>query len=405
MTVEHALPKSSTPSDFSEYARILLAHRRMIAGFVAVACVLAVALSFIGPETYRARVTLIVEDSPGSMLPGNLMDNPLIMDILGATGGTYHSGRIQIEMLSSRSVMEAVARQLDLPKVFKYTKLPPAEAMEETLTRLENAARFVETESGIIRVDVRTGTTFFPTPAKRAQAAQLAADIANAFADQLNLVNSRQGAARARTLRIYLEEQIREMETALHATADTLARFQLDNRTVALEEQTKAAVAGAGSLWSEMAATEVSLGMMQRMMRPENPQVQATRARLDELRRQYSRLTTGDPAEGDYLIPFTSLPGIGQRLARLMLDVKIKQSVLQLLTSQYYQARIEETKNVPSLTILDRGMPPVRRSWPKRKNLLVMTFAGSFAAAAVLALALDQRRARAAGTGGAPGAA
>jgi uncharacterized protein involved in exopolysaccharide biosynthesis len=383
------------PADFSDYARILLTRRRLLVVFVGVACVLAVLLSLIGPETYRAHVSLLPEESRGITL-GRLGDSPAILDML-SRGGGRRDGRTFLEMLASRSVMEGVVKKCDLIRVFRFEKLPPDVAMEEAIKRLRDAAGFTETDAGIIQIQVSTVTPFFPDAANRHAAANLCAVMANTFAEELNRVNQVKSTSRARAVRIYLEDQIHATEQAMQTTADSLVKLQLANHAVALDEQTKAAMEGAGELHGRIVAAEVDLGILQSTMLPGNPAVRSAELKLEELRKQYDKMQfglppgTGGAESRDLQVPFTSLPEVAQQLGMLTRDLKIHQTVYELLNQQYYQAKIQETGDIPSMSVLDEAIPPVYRSWPQRKMLLLSTFLLSFFVAALLAFGLEYR--------------
>ena len=78
-----------------------------------------------------------------------------------------------------------------------------------------------------------------------------------------------------------------------------------------------------------------------------------------------------------------------------MQELKIQQTVYELLSAQFYQARIQETGEVPSFSILDPAQPPVYRTWPKRKVLLLSVIFVAGFASALLAFFLEFRDRRA----------
>lgn len=397
-------PVGQIPADFSEYVRILRSRARLLISFVGTACVLAVALSLIGPETYRAEVSLLPEESRAIALP-RVGGGGGLMDFL-ALGGGRRESQLFLEMLSSRSVLEGVIRQVGLIERFSLDNLPKPEAMEQAIKRLKDAVEFTETEAGMLRVEMRAVTPFFPGATARRRAADLSAAIANAFADQLNRVNQEKSTSRARAVRQYLEGQIASTEERSRALSDSLVRSQIENRAVALDEQTRAAIDAAADLRGRILVSEVELGILRRTMRSENPRVHAVETELEELRKQYDRMEYGsawdavprgpDAASGgnaprDFQVPFAHIPIVAQEQQLLIRDLKVQQTVFELLNEQYYQAKIQETGDVPSLTVLDSAVPPVYRSWPQRKMLLLSTFLLSSFVALLLAFSLEYR--------------
>ena len=72
-------------------------------------------------------------------------------------------------------------------------------------------------------------------------------------------------------------------------------------------------------------------------------------------------------------MPFTDVPELGLLLADLLRKVKIQETVWTLLNQQYYQAKIQEAQDTPTVQVLDSAVPPIFRSSPNR-TLLVMIF-------------------------------
>jgi len=66
-----------------------------------------------------------------------------------------------------------------------------------------------------------------------------------------------------------------------------------------------------------------------------------------------------------------------QRLAR---EVKIQETVYQVLTSQLETAKIEEARNLPTIEVLDRAIPSDFAVKPRtRQNVVFAAAAGVFA--------------------------
>lgn len=68
---------------------------------------------------------------------------------------------------------------------------------------------------------------------------------------------------------------------------------------------------------------------------------------------------------------FERSPVLRARYARLQRAIQIKQEIVLTLARSYEEARLEETRDVPTLTVLEAAVPPVRRSWPPRGLIAV----------------------------------
>ncbi len=66
----------------------------------------------------------------------------------------------------------------------------------------------------------------------------------------------------------------------------------------------------------------------------------------------------------------TQSPELALQDQRLQRSVELRQQLYVTLSTSYEQARIEEFRDTPSITIVDPPRPPYRRAWPKRALLV-----------------------------------
>ena len=83
------------------------------------------------------------------------------------------------------------------------------------------------------------------------------------------------------------------------------------------------------------------------------------------------------------------LPSLKQQGSRLALDAEIQRRVFTLLTAQYEDVRVQEMRDMPTLTVLDTARPPEIRSRPRRAIIvLASTFFSLVLASAWVAIRL-----------------
>src|SRR5207247_1849504 len=70
------------------------------------------------------------------------------------------------------------------------------------------------------------------------------------------------------------------------------------------------------------------------------------------------------------------LPSVKQEGSRLALNVEIQRNVFTVLTAQYEQARVEERRDTPTITVLDMARAPFMKSRPKR-SIVVLVATGA----------------------------
>ena len=75
--------------------------------------------------------------------------------------------------------------------------------------------------------------------------------------------------------------------------------------------------------------------------------------------------------------------------ADLYRQLRVQESVYELLTQQYEMARIEEAKDVPAVTVIDAPGVPEKKSFPPRLLLALALTAISFLATAAVIVVRD----------------
>ncbi len=306
-------------------------------------------VSFLLPTYYEARTSILPAAKTTS--PLNLNALQPVLPLLGLPQ-TDNQSQLFLQILRSRTVRERILARFDLQKRWGIS------STEKALKRLAAQTSMTNTREGMILL------------AFEARDPRLAADVARAYVEELDRVNREKNTSQAHFARLYIEGQLKITEKELKEASQRLADFRLQHKAIDLPEQLKAAIEQAAQLKGQIIAKEVQLGVMQKTMKPDNPRIRELRTEIAELRRQYEQLQYGGDqpltARREFYIPFQKAPEVGLKLADLMREVKIKEAVYELLNQQYYQAKIEEAKNTPTVQVLDEAQIPERKSRPRR---------------------------------------
>jgi len=350
--------------DLLDYVMVVVRRRWLLIRNAFIAAVFGVLLSFILPKSYTATTTILppAEDS-GANLQSFIPEAAIPM--LSLKGG-HSTADLFVEILRSRSVREGVlnrhfVHQGDSVSLFDVFG---THSLEVAAAKLFRATRITSSEQGIVSVSVEMPT------------ARLAADVANAYVAELDRINKQKSTSRAKNSRLYIEDQLRTTEKRLAEVSQALADFQQKHKAISLEDQLKVWIEQAGELKGRILSAEVELGVMLQTMKPDNPEVIRKQRQLDEMRRRYAELQYGSDStatqQQEFYIPFADVPEVGLQLAELMREAKVQETVWQLLNQQYYQAKIQEARDTPTVQVLDKAVPPEKRSKPKRKLLVIV---------------------------------
>ena len=181
---------------------VLAKHKKRIIGATFAAALLAVGYALSLPNIYTGSTKILPPQQSQSSASAMLSQ---LGGLAGSSLGIKNPNDLYIAMLKSRSVMEKIAKRFDLQKVYEQ------ETLTGTLTALEGSMTVASGKDGVITVDVDDKDP------------QLAANIANAFIEELNKLLQTYSLTDASQKRTFFEQQLRQAKNKL-----TDAELKLD---------------------------------------------------------------------------------------------------------------------------------------------------------------------------------
>ncbi len=378
-------------SHLMNITRIVFRWRKPAAVFFCAVVVAALIYCLVTPNEYTARATLMPGTTTGEMTSSQNLASSFIdkFGFLGALRGSIvNPADIFANMLSSRLLARRVVLKHDLVKVFEIDKDDQAKALEEATDDLQKITSVDVSDKLLISIEV----TY--------EDAALAAAIANTFLDELDKANQEFSLSSAKNAREFVEERLEQSESALIAAQAAFTKFQEEHGAIVLDEQSKATVEAVARLEGEILAQEAQRDAMMASHTPSFSKVRDLELSIAALRdkvRSLMKGTDGDEAGGEekltpeegVFIPLGEVPAISAEYARLLLDVKTQEKVLEILVQQHEQLKIEEAKNVPTIQVLDRAFPPTKKSKPMRTVTMILAGLVGLIGAVGLALVLN----------------
>ena len=348
--------------------KILWERKIKVAANIGGVTLLMIILSLLMPITYQASTLLMrPTQNSGLGLLGGLSDSPLGGLLSQETDATMSF----IAILNSRSVMEAVIKRYNLVDFYD------TENIERTLWALQGNSIFAIQDEGTIRISVNVSTDWFHPDEQEENAKILSAEMANYFVRQLDIVNKGLQTEQASFQRIFIEERYNQNLQDLKRAEDSLKVFQEEQNMIALPEQTKAAIEIAALLKGQLLANDVQLGVMASTLNADHPEINNLKKENQALRVKLREMDlgngSGDIRENNLFPAFSDVPELGFQLMRLTRDVEIQNTLFIFLTQQYEEAKIKEAKDTPTVQILDRAVPPILKSKPRRMLIVAST--------------------------------
>ncbi len=348
---------SGDPSwDIRSLRGLLSQWRRFLLWNVGIVTAGALILALVLPSWFAATTTLLPPQEETTGFSASTMLRGLT--IPGLKIPTQVSpAEVFVAILTSRTLLTQMVGEFDLRRVYKKKKT------EDTIKELKRHVTAQIGEDGLISLRVEDRDR------------ERAARMANRMVQLLDDFNRRTRSSRGKRARVFIEERIKETQGELAAAEDTLRRYQLTHKSLLIRPEEAGAAEFASRLISERIDLQMRLGIASSYASPTSPEMQRLRLRGQELDRQIQKL-----------------PDLGIGMARLYRDVKVQEQVFTLLMAQYEEAKIEEAKDVATVEVLDRAIPPERKSRPRRWVIVLLGFAGSLVLGVGYALATDYLR-------------
>jgi len=357
------------------YLAVLVKYSRFIFFNFIFICFTVGLLSLFLPNWYRAKTTLLPPERGGL---GIGLSSSLLGEFSTLSGlslpMTATPSDVFAAILKSRAVVEPVVQQENLLKVYGVSR------MEDGLMEFFSHLQVKVENEGIISIDFEDRNR------------DRAARVANLLVEELDLVNRTTSTSKAKNARIFIEERLSQTQIKLKAAEDSLKGFQERNKAIVLDEQMKATVQAAAELKAEMTSAEIQMNVLGKNMSPDHPQIQQLKSRINEIRRQLGLLESGyaNAKENKVLgVPFSQAPSLSLELARLTREVKIQEKLFELLTQQYEQYKIEETKDTPTVQVLDKASPPETKYKPKRAFMVLIAGIASLFLSVIFSFSLE----------------
>jgi len=365
MQTEYSEPEIS----FADLSRNLARHKRMIALATLGSTALSAVAVFLIPVRYAAEAVILPpQPEPSSQ---NMMMGALAGSLgLGAlvTGGSSaifrNPGDLYVGLLKSRTVADAVIAKFDLRR--RYDE----KTLVDTRKHLARRTAIAVGKDLLIHVRVEDRDRV------------RAADMANAYIDELYRQNSRLALTSAAQRRIFFEEQLRGEKDALAKAETAFKGEQQSSGLISPSGQSAVLLRSVAELRAEIASREVQAQSVRLYAGPDNQELRQVEEGLTELRAQLRKLEgASGGGNGDVFLPAGKIPAAGLDYLRKMREVKYHETLYELLSKQYEAARIDEARQSPLVQVVDPAEPPDKKSWPPRALFISL--------AAALALAVS----------------
>jgi len=263
--------------------------KRLVALVTGIATVVGIVVSLLLPVSYTATTRIMTPQqtqSTAAFLMSQMALNPTAANPLaGATGGSLNlrnPNELYLGLLASRPIADGIIGEFGLAGVYH------AKDMTAARKALADRTTVTSEKSTLIAISV------IDTDKKRA------ADIANAYPEQLRALTKNLAVTEASQRRLFYEQRLKDAKEDLVSAELALQQIQKQKGLVQLDAQTKALITSLADLHAQVAAKEVQLQALRSYSTEQNPEVQLLESQLSSLQDQSARLEerSGSPESG-----------------------------------------------------------------------------------------------------------
>ena len=296
-----------------------------------------------------------------------------------------------ISILDSRSMKEQMVEKFNL--VERYGSRDVEYAMKE----LEGNTVLRVTDEGALAITLMD------------REPEVSQQMVQAMLSLLDFINRRLSREQGKYNRQFIEERLKQTKIDIMKAEEELKLFQEKTGVVDILAQVTAQLEAYGQLYSQKVAahggvysqelqaytelyaqragTEIQLSVAKSTLSQNNPTIRQLTFLLKEQDRQLETLAEQLDSELGVMlqdvderlgsvgfndgsapiwITLSDFPALAMQSARLIREVEVQSKLLEILIPQYEQARMEESKNIPTLQVIDEPKVPLNKAKPKR---------------------------------------
>jgi len=321
---------------FGENRRILILVP-LLAGLIALGVSFAIRPTFTG----TTKILLPQQQTGAAAALANQLNT-----LAGLAGGVgmKNASDTYVAMMKSRTVADRLLKRFGLKEVYQATDDDGARAALAS------------------RTAIFAGKDNLITVSTEDHDPKRAADLANAYVDELRNLTQTLAVTEASQRRLFFEGQLKQAKEDLTKAEVALRSSGVSEAT--LKTVPQSALEALARLKAQITAQEVKLAALRGYMTESNPDVMRAQQELAALRFQLSRSEQNDShkpgsADTEYVAKFR--------------DFKYQETLYELMARQTELAKLDEARDGAVIQVVDVALPPERKSKPRKAMIATLT--------------------------------
>ena len=358
--------------DVSEFLVYAVLQKRLIGVVTGIALIVGITVALFTSPHYTAVTKIMTPQQTQSsavffMNQAGAGGAASLAAAAGSGMSLKNPNDLYIGLLSSRTVQDAIIRKYGLMQEYRAKDMTAARRSLTRFTSIESD------KSGILSISV---TDFDKNRA---------ADLANAYPEQLRHLTGTLAEMEASQRRVFYEEQLKHAKDDLVAAEIAFQKVQQEKGLVQLDAQARATIESIAELRAQVAAKQVELQSLRSYSTERNPAVQLAQNQLTSLQAEAEHLEQRGKSSRTDGMGLQDLVGAGIGYLEAQHELQYRQALFDLLIKQYDAAKLDEAKQSTVIQVVEDAIPPDRKAAQYRAlKVLLITALGFLSAISYL---------------------
>lgn len=348
------------------YLLIILNNKLKIFITVFIAGILSILLSLCLPKVFISKAII---------LPSGFSEN---MGLLGGlssitnfTSGLDIYGKETADLmaiLSSRTIREKMIDKFNLMEIY-HTKY-----LEDALGILNGHINIFITDEGALSISVSDRTKWFSNAEGDSVSRYRAMSMASYLLEQLDATNRNLKTQKAHFNREFLEGRFHSQSAIIDSLVNEYEDYKQRYNTLNIEEESKQLLQISADIQSQIIANRVELEVLKKNISQDNAKLMSIEQEIRSLENALLQLKNGDIDKvGDFSVfhDFSDVANIAIQDYLLRENLKIQYSIMEFISQQYEDAKLQEAKDTPTIQIIDSPQIPNIKERPKRAYVVI----------------------------------
>lgn len=324
-------------------------------------CVVAAAVSLFLPTWYKGVTTVLPPREASEGIFAQMLKNIPVLRL----GQKATPADIMKAMLMSKSILSSAVKECDLVEVYGI-KAPGGDSSKAAALAVEKLAELTKvsvTPEGLIELEVLDRDRY------------RCAEIANVCIDTLIALKRELDAEDyARTATFIGTSLMGSARAELQAAQTNLQAFLEKNGVASVPDQAQAVIQAAASMELDLINLQMNLQYLRVSLGENHPQAKEIETKIALREQQLEHMQTGVWPGGatSVFLPLKNVPRMVLEQEQLRSQVVIWTDVLGYLLGKKAEAEFMRDNPSSGIQVLDRAVPPVRKSKPKRAVIVVI---------------------------------